>query len=127
MLAVCLGTASGCGGGGGPVTPPIEVDYTTFTESLQTGAQTGALSAVLESDGVPIAGATARIALPGVGEDVGYVTQSDGAGRVRIGNVPGGTYELFIHADGFEPAVIEVTVLARTITVGTYTLAAAQP
>ena len=123
---VCATAAVGCGGRGGTVAPPIEVDYTTFADSLQTGPQTGALSAIIESSGSPIAGATVRIALPGAGEDEGYVTQSAATGRVRIGNVPGGTYELFIRADGYEPAVFEVSVPARTIAADTYELSAAQ-
>lgn len=124
VLASALMVGSvGCGGGGGGDTPtPVPVDYNAFVDTLTTGSATGALSAVVRLLGVPLEGATVRIALPGAAATAGFVTQSAAGGVVRIGNVPGGTYELFLSAPGAQPKVVEVTLPAATITARTIDL-----
>jgi hypothetical protein len=98
------------------------VDYTAFVDTLTTSSVTGALSAVVRLLGVPLQGVTVRIALPGAAAAAGFVTQSGPTGVVRIGNVPGGTYEIFLSAPGAQSKVVEVTLPAATVTARTIDL-----
>ncbi len=109
--------ACGCGGGGGDPgdEQPVEVDYAAFTGTLQTGDTTGALVLQLLRGGLPAANVTARIALPGADETEGYTTQSDTEGLIRVGNAPGGTYDVYLSAPGTVSKVVAVTFYAGAI------------
>lgn len=115
VLAVVALAGCASGGGGGSPAGPIEVDYTTFSDTLMTGRYTGALSLQLLAGGEPARGVTGRIALAGATADEGYVALSTAQGYWRVGNVPGGDYELFLTGPTIAPAVYEVTVIAGMI------------
>ncbi|MBD3174666.1 MAG: hypothetical protein GF320_05775 [Armatimonadia bacterium] len=113
----------GCGGGGPSAPPePIEVDYSTFTDTLVTGELTGALSLELVVGGEPEPDVTGRLALAGASENEGYVAVSGASGFWRVGNVPGGDYELFLSGPRVVSEVVLVTVTAGKITTRTIEL-----
>lgn len=117
LAAMAALTLAGCAGGGGDPTPqPTEVDYTTFSDTLLTGKYTGALSLQLMVGGRPAAGVTGRIALAGAGAEDGYIALSSAHGHWRVGNVPGGDYELFLQGPGVAADILAVTVTAGKIT-----------
>jgi hypothetical protein len=114
--ALGLGVFVGCGGhGGGGPDQPSEVDYTTFTTGLDVGAKTGALVVEFTLDGAAADGAQCRLALPGSGESEGYHAVTDASGLLRVGNIPGGTYDLYVSRTGAISKVIEVTVYAEAV------------
>lgn len=115
-VALGLGVVTGCGGGGGGGTPqPTEVDYTTFTAGLDVGETTGGLVVEFTLDGVAADGAECRLALPGSGESEGYQAETDANGLLRVGNIPGGTYDLYVSRTGAISKVIEVTIYAGAV------------
>jgi len=129
MVAIAVAglLACGCGGGGGDPgdEQPTEVDYTTFVGTLQTGTTTGALVLQLLRGGLPAANVTARIGLPGAAETEGYTTQSDTNGLIRVGNVPGGTYDVYLSAPGTVSKVVAITFYAGAIATATTELSVA--
>jgi|GEM_PF-1643787 hypothetical protein len=120
ILAVLTGCA---GGGGDPTTPePTEVDYTTFSDTLITGKYTGALSLALTVGGKPALAVTGRIALAGEEAGKGHTAVSSAQGYWRVGNVPGGDYELFLSGPTITSDIIAITVTAGKITARTIEL-----
>ncbi len=126
LAAVAIATlaaVTGCAGGGGDPTPePTEVDYTTFSDTLITGKYTGALSLALTVGGRPALAVTGRIVLAGEEAGEGYTAVSSAQGYWRVGNVPGGDYELFLSGPTITSDIIAITVTAGKITARTIEL-----
>ncbi len=115
-LLACTVAVVGCGGGGGGgPQQPTEVDYATFTSTLDVGEQTGALIVEFTWNDALASGVSCRLALPGSGESEGYTAQTGADGLLRVGNIPGGTYDLYIAATGTVSKVYEVTVYAGSV------------
>lgn len=123
-LAAMIVLSAGCGGGGGGGTPqPTDVDYTTFTTTLDVGETTGALIVEFLLDGAAAEGVACRLVLPGFGEDIGYRATTGADGFLRVGNIPGGVYDLYVEAPGVTSRVIEVEVYAAAVRAMSVTLA----